>query len=184
MTLLDRPLTYPEIGATAGQLPDGYDHLRVHRVIGHGEPTFHRAAERLMSWQMHRAAGLTVEATTPRVEQGSRVRLRLGRHLLRISFGCQVVYVVEEERRRGFAYGTLQGHPPSPGRARGGPAPWRRSTGGSNSGTPPATCRLSSASPTTGRRTPPESPSRRRILAPALSTGGKDRRPWAGSAGS
>ena len=111
MTLLDRPLTYPEIGVTAGQLPDGYDHLRVHRVIGHGEPTFHRAAERLMSWQMHRAAGLTVEATTPRVEQGSRVRLRLGRHLLRISFGCQVVYVVEEERRRGFAYGTLQGHP-------------------------------------------------------------------------
>ncbi|MFI7744852.1 DUF1990 domain-containing protein [Kocuria rhizosphaericola] len=28
-----------------------------------------------------------------------------------MSFGCQVIYVVEEERRRGFAYGTLQGHP-------------------------------------------------------------------------
>lgn len=111
MTALDRPLSYAEIGATAGQLPAGYDHLRVHRVIGHGGPTFHRAAERLMSWQMHRTAGLTVEATTPRVEQDSRVRLRLGRHLLRISFGCQVVYVVDEERRRGFAYGTLQGHP-------------------------------------------------------------------------
>jgi uncharacterized protein (UPF0548 family) len=111
MTLPDRPLTYSEIGATAGQLPDGYTHLRVHRVIGHGEPTFRRAADRLMSWQMHRAAGLTVEATTPRVEQDTGVRLRLGRHLLRISFGCQVVYVVEEERRRGFAYGTLQGHP-------------------------------------------------------------------------
>jgi uncharacterized protein (UPF0548 family) len=111
MTLLERALTYPEIGATAGQLPDGYTHVRVERVIGHGESTFHRAADRLMSWQMHRAADLTVEATTPRVEQDSRVRLRLGRHLLRISFGCQVVYVVEEERRRGFAYGTLQGHP-------------------------------------------------------------------------
>lgn len=111
MALIDRPLTYPEIGATAGQLPDGYDHLRVHRVIGYGESTFRRAAERLMSWQVHRAAGLTLEATTPRVEQDSRVRLRLGRRLLRTSFGCQVIYVVEEKHRRGFAYGTLQGHP-------------------------------------------------------------------------
>ncbi|MGG7654517.1 DUF1990 family protein [Kocuria rosea] len=111
MTLLERELTYSEIGATAGQLPGGYDHLRVQRVIGHGESAFRRAADRWMSWQIHRAAGLTVEATTPRVEQDSRVRLRLGWHPLRISFGCQVVYVVEEERRRGFAYGTLQGHP-------------------------------------------------------------------------
>ncbi|MFI7744423.1 DUF1990 family protein [Kocuria rhizosphaericola] len=85
MTLLDRPLSYPQVGATAGQLPDEYNQMRVHRVIGHGESTFRRAAERLMSWQMHRAAGLTVEATTPRVEQDSRVRLRLGWHLLRIS---------------------------------------------------------------------------------------------------
>ena len=111
MNLVDRPLTYPEIGATAGPLPDEYDHLRVHQVIGHRESAFRRAAERLMSWQMHRTAGLTVEAITPRVEPGNRVRLRLGRHLLRISFGYQVVYVVEEKRRRGFAYGTLQGHP-------------------------------------------------------------------------
>lgn len=111
MTLLDRPLSYPEIGATAGQLPEGYDHLVVSRVIGHGESTFHRAADRLMSWQMHRTAGLTVTTTTPHVEPGSRVHLRLGRHLLGMSFACQVVYVVEEERRRGFAYGTLQGHP-------------------------------------------------------------------------
>lgn len=111
MTLLDRPLSYPESGATAVQLPDGYYHLVVHRVIGHGEPTFRRAADRLMSWEMHRAAGLTVTATTSRVEPDSRVRLRLGWHLLRMSFACQVVHVVEEERRRGFAYGTLQGHP-------------------------------------------------------------------------
>ena len=44
VTLLDRPLTYAEVGATAGQLPDGYNHLTVHRVIGHGESTFRRAS--------------------------------------------------------------------------------------------------------------------------------------------
>lgn len=53
MTLLERALTYSEIGATAGQLPGGYDHLRVQRVIGHGESAFRRAADRWMSWQIH-----------------------------------------------------------------------------------------------------------------------------------
>jgi uncharacterized protein (UPF0548 family) len=70
MTLLERALSYPEIGATTGHLPGGHAHVRVQRVIGHGESTFRRAADRLMSWQMHRAAGLTVEASPPRVEQG------------------------------------------------------------------------------------------------------------------
>ena len=65
MTLFERSLTYPEVGATARQMPDGYSHLAVHWVIGHGESTFRRAAERLMSWQMHRAAGLIVEAPHP-----------------------------------------------------------------------------------------------------------------------
>jgi uncharacterized protein (UPF0548 family) len=172
MTLLDRPLTYPEIGATAGQLPDGYDHLRVHRVIDHEESTFRRAAGHLMSWQMHRAAGLTLETTMPRVEPDSRVRLRLGRHLLRTSFACQVVYVVERERRRGFAYGTLQGHPEQGEERlclewRGHDAaaftitvfsrpgnrwsrPWRRSAIGCSIGPPAGTCTLCSAFSTTG----------------------------------
>lgn len=109
--LLERTLSYPEIGATATHLPDGYDHLVACRVIGHGESTFQRATERLMSWDMHRAAGLSVAATTPRAEHGSRVLLRLGRHPVKVTFACQVVYVLSNSRRQGFAYGTLQGHP-------------------------------------------------------------------------
>jgi uncharacterized protein (UPF0548 family) len=32
---------------------------------------------------------------------------------LRLRVPCRVVYTVEESRRRGFAYGTLPGHPES-----------------------------------------------------------------------
>ena len=39
--------------------------------------------------------------------------LRLGRRRLAVSAPVRVVYVVDEPRRRGFAYGTLPGHPES-----------------------------------------------------------------------
>jgi uncharacterized protein (UPF0548 family) len=39
--------------------------------------------------------------------------LLLGLHLaaIRIAAPCRVVYVISESARRGFAYGTLSGHP-------------------------------------------------------------------------
>ena len=59
-------LTYAEVGATGGELPGGYGH--VHRLVdlGEGPALFAAAAARLLTWQVHRAAGLTVEATGPR----------------------------------------------------------------------------------------------------------------------
>ena len=39
--------------------------------------------------------------------------LRLGWRALGVSAPVRVVYVVDEGRRRGFAYGTLPGHPES-----------------------------------------------------------------------
>ena len=43
-------LTYQEVGATAGPLPDGYHHVRKSAVIGHGRPRFEQAAARVMRW--------------------------------------------------------------------------------------------------------------------------------------
>ncbi|TQF69185.1 DUF1990 domain-containing protein [Rhodococcus spelaei] len=109
----DRPLqlTYAEIGATATELPAGYHHVRRDCVIGRGEAAFRDATERLMRWDMHRRAGIGVSATTPRAETGARVTLRLGAGPVHLTAHCEVVYVVDEARRRGFAYGTLTGHP-------------------------------------------------------------------------
>ncbi|MGH1563167.1 DUF1990 family protein [Mumia sp. DW29H23] len=106
-----RSLTYPEVGATAGPMPAGYHHADETRVLGSGGALFDAAATRLLTLGMHRAAGNTVVATQVPVVEGAVVvqRLRLGP--LRFDAPCQVVAVVDEPARRGFAYGTLDGHP-------------------------------------------------------------------------
>lgn len=103
------PLTYTEVGATAGLMPAGYRHLRKSSVIGTGRERFEEAATQGMRWGMLRGAGLRVIATTEVAEVGSEVLVHLGP----VAAPCRVVYVVDEPDRSGFAYGTLPGHPES-----------------------------------------------------------------------
>ena len=100
------PLTYAEVGGTAGPLPAGYHHVQKSAVIGRGRRRFEDAAEAGMRWGMLRGAGLKVEATTEVCAVGSEVIV----HLVPVRAPCRVVYVVDEPGRRGFAYGTLRGH--------------------------------------------------------------------------
>jgi uncharacterized protein (UPF0548 family) len=100
------PLTYSEVGATAGVLPQDYHHVHESAVIGHGRQRFEEAADAVMRWGMLRGAGVRVEATTEVAEVGSEVIVRLGP----VRAPCRVVYVVDEPNHRGFAYGTLPGH--------------------------------------------------------------------------
>lgn len=100
------PLTYDEVGATAGPLPAGYHHVRQSREIGVGRPRFEQAAEAVMRWGMLRGAGLTVTATTEVAAVGSEVVVGMGP----VRVPCRVVSVIDEPNRRGFAYGTLPGH--------------------------------------------------------------------------
>jgi len=99
-------LTYPDVGATAGALPDGYTEVRMSRRIGSGRERFEQAAEQVMRYGMLRGAGLRVSATTEVAQVGSDVLGRLGPFVA----PCRVVYVVDEPNRRGFAYGSLPGH--------------------------------------------------------------------------
>lgn len=104
--LSGKPLTYTEVGATAGPMPPAYHHLRKSSVIGRGRDRFDEAAAKGMRWGMLRGAGLRVEASTPVAEVGAEVLVHLGP----VVAPCRVVYVVDEPDRRGFAYGTLPGH--------------------------------------------------------------------------
>ncbi|WP_072802136.1 DUF1990 domain-containing protein [Rhodococcoides yunnanense] len=100
-------LTYSEVGRTAGPLPTGYHHVDRREPIGHGRDGFRAAADALVSWGMHRGAGLSVDATSGAAEVGSTVLMRIGP----VRIPCRVVAVIDEPNRRGFAYGTLPGHP-------------------------------------------------------------------------
>ncbi|MET0820545.1 MAG: DUF1990 domain-containing protein, partial [Aeromicrobium sp.] len=100
-------LTYPEVGATAGELPVGYHHVRVSRVIGSGRRDFDTASTALLSWQMHERAGVRKLSGPGVATVGSDVAFRW----LVLRFECRVVSVLDEPDRRGFTYGTLAKHP-------------------------------------------------------------------------
>ena len=108
--LEELPLTYPEVGATAsGELPAGYGHLHVETQIGTGQRRFEQAADAVMHWGMQRGAGLRVRASSEVAEVSTVVLVRMGF----LPAPCRVVYVIDEPDIRGFAYGTLPGHPES-----------------------------------------------------------------------
>jgi uncharacterized protein (UPF0548 family) len=99
-------LTYPEIGATRHEpLPPGYTHLHYRRYLGRG--TFARAGEAILTFRMHRATGARVSTDADRAAPGVRLDVGLGGPL---TVPCEVVWVVDDERRAGFGYGTRPGH--------------------------------------------------------------------------
>ncbi len=104
--LAGRPLTYQEVGATAATMPDGYRQVRARRRIGTGRARFEQAARAVMGYGMLRGAGLRVQAGAEVAAVGVDVLGRLGPFVA----PCRVVYVIDEENRRGFGYGSLPGH--------------------------------------------------------------------------
>ncbi|AYF75253.1 DUF1990 domain-containing protein [Nocardia yunnanensis] len=107
------PFSYADVGATAGEFPPGYDHFRLRRRIGSGRDLFEQAGEQIRVYRMQRGTGIFQQATTPVAEPGTELTVRLGLGPLGIEAPCRVVYVLDEPNRRGFAYGTLPGHPES-----------------------------------------------------------------------
>jgi len=107
----DPPFTYAEVGATKDGLPEGYHRFRLRRRIGHGRALFERAGAEILAYRMQKGTGIFQAADTAIAEPGTGLTVRLGAGPLRITAPCRVVYVLDEPDRRGFAYGTLPGHP-------------------------------------------------------------------------
>lgn len=72
---------------------------------------FDQAARELIAWRLHTRAGLRVWASEVPLCQHTVVRMQLGLGASLAADPCRFVYVVEEPAVRGFAYGTLPGHP-------------------------------------------------------------------------
>lgn len=104
--------TYDEVGGTHRRTtPPGYRTVRRSREIGSGTERFEQAAQTLLAWGMHRRTGLRVRTSSDEVSSGAVAILRLGVGPWGVDAPVRVVYVVDEPWRRGFAYGTLPGHP-------------------------------------------------------------------------
>ncbi|MFS0733544.1 DUF1990 domain-containing protein [Microbacterium sp. 1P10UB] len=104
-------LTYPEVGATAGALPDGYRHVRIRRTIGRGRDAFERAGDDLLRGEAQKRAGVDISLSQVPLRVGTTVRMRLPLGFLAFSAPCRVVWAERTAERAGFAYGTLPRHP-------------------------------------------------------------------------
>lgn len=111
--------THSAVGWTQlGAWPAGFRPLH-HRIrVGTGEAAFRRLADGILTFQLHRRAGLTLVADG-RAAVGGTVTVGFGTGSLRLRIPCAVVWVENDDddtsrsgtRRAGFGYGTLPGHP-------------------------------------------------------------------------
>ncbi|QGQ19995.1 DUF1990 family protein [Cellulomonas sp. JZ18] len=115
----DAGLTYEPVGVTRTRAGDGTAWCRAgvdrryrvmvarHRVV-RGADERDRAAlvDDVLTWRLHRAAGVRVEADGP-AAAGAHVVSLLGAGPLVLRAPCRVLWADDE----GFAYGSLPGHP-------------------------------------------------------------------------
>ncbi len=105
------PFTYAEVGATNTTPPSsGYnvDHNRIQ--IGTGEAVYKTGVEALKNWRHFDLGWVTIVPRGVPVEVGATVAVKaraFGSWSLNAS---RVVYTIGEDRRFGFAYGTLPDH--------------------------------------------------------------------------
>ncbi|MFG6401204.1 DUF1990 family protein [Microbacterium sp. P04] len=104
-------LTYTEVGATAGELPPGYHHVRAQRIVGHGEEDFARAADDLFAGLVQRRAGASIRLSEVPLRTGTHIEMRLRLGPFAFTIPCLVVWAERTAEFCGFAYGTLPGHP-------------------------------------------------------------------------
>lgn len=106
-----RPFSYAEVGASrAGTVaPPGFvlDHGRA--LLGRGAETFAAAAAQLRAWRMF-PAWTAIEPAGVSIEAGRAIAVLV--HAFGVWFlnAARIVYVIDEPRRFGFAYGTLTDH--------------------------------------------------------------------------
>lgn len=103
--------TYEAIGATAGKMPTGYHHDELSVVLGSGRELFDRCGELLDNWGLQKSMGFGIYPRSATVEDGQTILLSLRVLGVRFTASCRVIYKVNEDRRHGFAYGTLPTHP-------------------------------------------------------------------------
>lgn len=117
---MSEELSYSAVGATQvaqpfwQARPAGFRSFEQSVQVGSGEDVWRAAAAAVECWGVKTRSGFAVDA-----DAGDDLRVRLGQdRILVASVGpfrlrepVRVVSIVAEDNRRGFAYGTREGHP-------------------------------------------------------------------------
>lgn len=108
------PFNYAEVGATKAELPAGYAVNYARIRLGQGETTFKLAVAALRDWKMFDTDWAKICWPYAPIEAGSTVAV-LARHFgFWSAHPARIIYLIDDvnqqERRFGFAYGTLAGH--------------------------------------------------------------------------
>lgn len=106
------PFSYPEVGATAGELPAGYHLDRFETDLGADVGgRFDRAGEAVRNWVPQKGAGISILPDQPVTPDLAFVLLLKLPVVGWATAPARVAYVMDDADRAGFAYGTLPGHP-------------------------------------------------------------------------
>jgi uncharacterized protein (UPF0548 family) len=110
--LADRVLTYDALGATLARTEAPGFRIEEGSVrVGSGPERWEYVAAEVLAWGVKTRSGFTVDGGAAVV--GRRYWLTAGLGPLRIREPVEVVAIINEPDRQGFAYGTLSGHPVS-----------------------------------------------------------------------
>jgi len=101
---------YAEVGATRGTLPTNYDIDQNAIVLGKGEATFRRAVNEVRKWRMFDLGWAELYPPMTPIEPGATVAALFHHFGFWSINAARIVYTIDEERRFGFAYGTLEDH--------------------------------------------------------------------------
>lgn len=103
------PFSYPEVGATRSLLPAGYAIDRLNVQVGRGAAAFDRAKSAIRSWKMFDMPWVHLYWPDVPIVPRSTVAVVVWIGVWALN-SARIVYVVDEARRYGFAYGTLPEH--------------------------------------------------------------------------
>ncbi|MEZ5423265.1 MAG: DUF1990 domain-containing protein [Pyrinomonadaceae bacterium] len=103
--------SYRDVGATAGEPPQGFnvDHNRI--VIGRGLEDLEKAKDAIRAWKMFDFDWVNLVHSDTPIEKGREVAMIVSHFGFYSMSSARIVYVIDEpDRRFGFAYGTLEDH--------------------------------------------------------------------------
>ena len=106
----DLPFTYSAVGGTRAGLPEGFtvDHNRIE--VGRGESDFKTAIITIQNWKHFDLGWVTIVPDGVKLEIGATVAVKARAFGSWSLNAARVIYLIEEPRKFGYAYGTLPDH--------------------------------------------------------------------------